>query len=125
MSGLKQKILAADDRPFEDVDVEEWDMPVRVRGLSGHGAEEFSRRMRSEDDELPKGIMAELLVRTLEDPATSEPIFGPDDVEALSAKSSRVIARLFRVAQKLSGLGGLDDAKKDSEATQTSGSPSA
>ena len=121
--GLRDKVLAADDRSYTDEHIEEWDATVRVRGLSGMAAEEFSRKLGAQKGELPDNLMAELLVRTIEDPETGEPVFGVDDVELLTRKSSRVLTRLFRTAQELSGLGDLDTAKKDSGASQDDGSP--
>lgn len=113
MSDLKQVILGAEDRPHEDVDVEQWDATVRLRGLSGLAAEEFSQRMRPDDGDVPGSVMAELLVRCIEDPETGETVFDEDDAGALSAKSSQVLTRLFQKAQKLSGLGELEEAKND------------
>jgi hypothetical protein len=120
---LKDKVFEADDRPSRDIEVEEWGASVRVRGLSGLAAERFSRLMGTGGDTMPENVMASLLVATIEDPETGELAFGQDDVPALSAKSSRVLTRLFRVAQDLSGLGELEKAKNDSGATQPDGSP--
>lgn len=114
MSDLRETILAAEDRPYEDVDVEEWGVTVRIRGLTGKAAEDFARRFGTtsgDGEQVAEGIMADLLVRTLEDPETGEPIFGEDDADALSEKAGGVIARLFWPAQELSGLGDLERAK--------------
>lgn len=112
LNGLKSAILGADDRPFEDVEVEEWGATIRLRGLSGHAAEAFSRRLRPDGDP-PDDVMAELLVRVIEDPQTGELVFGADEAARLGMKSSVVLTRLFRRAQKLSGLGELEEAKND------------
>lgn len=114
MSDLRERILAVDDRPHEDVEVTEWGVTVRIRGLSGEAAERFARRFGSGDgEEVPEGIMPDLLIRTLEDPDTGERIFGESDLAVLSAKSGKVTAELFAVAQRLSGLGDLARAKND------------
>lgn len=119
MTDLRQQILTADDRPHEDVVVPEWgDAEVRLRGLSGASAEAFARRFAEAEEEtggLPEGIVVDMLIRTMHDPETDEQIFDstPEDRQALAKKASQVLTRLFRIAQELSGLGGMDEAKND------------
>lgn len=115
MSDLRQTILAADDLPREPVEVPEWDVTVHLRGLTAEQSERFARRIRdaNENGGAPEHMMAELLVRMIEDPETGERVFGDDDVEALSAKSGKALSRMFRLAQPLAGLTDLEDAKKD------------
>lgn len=112
-SKLRSTILASDDRGYEDIKVSEWDTTIRIRGLDGASAEAFSRLIVAAGDELPENMMGLLLVRTIEDPETGELIFSEDDVAALTNKSGVVLVRLFTIAQRLSGLGELDDAKND------------
>ena len=111
MSDLRSRILAVDDRPYEDVEVPEWEgMTVRVRGLSAKAAEAFAKRHGGADTE---GGLADLLIDALEDPTTGEPIFTRDDLDALSDKAIPALAMLSKKAMGLSGLGDEEDAKND------------
>lgn len=109
MMSLKDKILAADDRPYRDVTVDEWDAVVRVRGLSGADAVAFAEKIDADPDS--RTVMAELLVMTLHDPDTDGRIFSADDTDALLSRSSTVLSALVGCARDLSGLGDIDDAK--------------
>ena len=110
--GLREKILAAASRPSKDKEVPEWGVTVRIYGLSASASERFSRKLGGE--EVPENMMAELLVLTLHDPETDEPIFTEeDDVTELGKQSGKVVLDLFMEAQKLSGLGSLEEAKNE------------
>lgn len=108
---IKDQILAADDRPFEDVDVPEWDVKVRVRGLSGTERDAYEARavklhQGGKDVELRLAdFRSRLLVKCLHDPETNERIFEDNEIVKLGSKSGQVIDRLFDVAQELSGMG--------------------
>lgn len=109
----RERIQAIEDRPSEEVAVTEWDdEPFMVRGLSAAAAERFSERISDEGQETPS-IMAELIVMTAEDPETGELAFEPDDTAWLANKSGVALRRLFEPAQRLSGMGSLEEAKKD------------
>jgi len=110
---LRDDILVADDRPFEDVYVPQWNRTVRIRGLTAADSERFAKKVGPDGD---KDVLytTELVVRCAEDPETGARLFRPEDTDALAEKSGAAMGRLFSVAQRLSGLGDLDDAKKDS-----------
>lgn len=109
--GLREKILSAEDRPFEDVEVPEWDSTVRVFGLSAGAAERFAAVAGSDGGK--EGVRAHMVACTVADPATGELLFTEEDVPALQQKFIRVLDGLFDVASRLSGLTGLDDAEKN------------
>jgi hypothetical protein len=118
-AAIKAQILAADDRPFEDIPVPEWGVKVRVRGLSGterdaYEAKAVAVRQGGKDIELRLAdFRSKLVVKCLLDPDTDERIFGDNEVSALGAKSGAVIDRLFDLAHKLSGMD--DDAPARAE----------
>lgn len=137
---LVAAILAADDRPYKDVEVPEWPDPetgepieLRIRGASAavvdaHDASMFAIRGRGGDSgevdlsiEMNKSFRARFLVGCLFD-LDDNPI--PITAEQLAAKSGRVINRLFGVAQKLSGSNekAVDEAGKDSKTGQSESS---
>jgi hypothetical protein len=104
---LRDSILAADDSPRVKVPCSEWGTDVFVRTLSA------SERDRFESDTLVKrgkvreanllNLRARLVALTVCD-ENGVRVFSDSDVEALSAKSSKVLDRLFAVAKDLSGM---------------------
>lgn len=102
----KEAILAAADTPTERVNVPEWGGAVYVRTLPGYERDSFEQACQ--DAQRGKrinivGLKARLVIQSVcgED---GKPLFSMLDAEALNRKSSRVIDRLFKVAQKLNGL---------------------
>lgn len=111
-TGLKQIILDADDLAHEDLEVPEWGVTVRIRGLSGtdrdrYEAQQVAVRRAGNSAELELRLAdyrSKLVVRCLVDPATDERIFADGDAPALGRKSGLVIDRLFEIARRLSGM---------------------
>jgi hypothetical protein len=109
-ASLKAQILAADDRPFEDVDVEEWGVKIRVRGMTGTERDAYEARavklsQGGQNVEVQlQNFRARLVVKCLLDPETDERIFADNEVDRLGAKAGKVIDRLFDLAQELSGM---------------------
>jgi hypothetical protein len=107
---LKAQILAADDRPFEDLDIEEWGVKIRVRGMTGterdaYEAKAVKLNQGGKDLEVQlRDFRSRLVVKCLYDPETNERIFADDEAAQLGAKAGKVIDRLFDVAQELSGM---------------------
>ena len=107
---LKAQILAADDLPFEDHDVPEWGVKVRVRGLTGtdrdaYEAKMVAMRQGGKDVELRlANFRARMVVKCLVDPETDERIFEDNDAPALGRKSAAALDRLHDVAHRLSGM---------------------
>jgi hypothetical protein len=130
--GLKDQIIGAEDLSHEDVDVPEWDVMVRVRGLSGtdrdaYEAKAVAVRKGGQDVELRlQDFRSRLLVKCLYDPKTDERVFDDNDIKALGAKSGVVIERLFNVARRLSGMDNesLEEARGNSKAAPSGSSTS-
>ncbi|MGH9247944.1 MAG: hypothetical protein ACRD0W_00265 [Acidimicrobiales bacterium] len=107
---IKDQILAADDLPFEDLKVPEWGVELRVRGLTGTDRDAYEARAvavrnAGQDVELRlSDFRSRLVIKCLYDPATDERLFADSEVSALGAKSGVVIERLFKIAQRLSGM---------------------
>lgn len=110
---LKDKILAADDRPFRDVPTPEWAKAgveaVRIVTMTAADRDEWeaaaliSRAAKEGTDRL-RNLRAELVARCAVDPETGERIFGSEDVEALGKKSSKCLDRLFSVSTELNAV---------------------
>ena len=117
---LKSRILAAEDRPFEDLDVPEWGVKVRLRGMSGTDrdaweAKAVALKRGGQDVELSLADWrSRLVTKCLFDPETDERIFTDGEVSKLGAKAATVIERLFGLARRLSGLD--DDAEEEADA---------
>ncbi|HUU97758.1 MAG TPA: hypothetical protein VM487_18640 [Phycisphaerae bacterium] len=102
----RDQILQTQDLPVEVVPVPEWGGEVRVRTLTGAERDEWEvecTRRRAGDRVDIRGVMARLVVRSAMD-EEGRPLFTVADVDALNRKSARAIGRLFKVAQRLSGL---------------------
>ena len=103
----KEKILKADDLKTEKVDVPEWGGSVFVRSLTGTEREEYevavSRKENATD------LRARLCALTIVD-KEGKRVFDAKDIPALGSKSVAALIRVFRVSQKLNGLGE-DDIK--------------
>ena len=109
---LRERILAAQDRPFEDVEVPEWGAVVRVLSMSGLDrdrweAEMLERNKRPAAERLAN-VRASLVARCSADPATGERLFADADIDALGAKAARALDRVFAVASRLNGLSDAD-----------------
>lgn len=133
MSTLRDIILAAEDLPHEDVEVPEWKgVTVRVQGLTGTERDAFEARgvhlqqTQKDTEKRLRDFRSRLLAKCLVDPESGERLFGDGDVAKLGGKSATVIVRLFRVAQRVSGMtdDAVDDAEGNSEPAQSGGSTS-
>lgn len=100
-------ILAADDLPFEMVEVPEWGGSVRVNAVSGEEIAAFRASIIDDSGEESKfvrdNIQAKLLVRCLAD-ESGKKLFSLEQAIALGQKSGKVLDRLYEVAQRLNGL---------------------
>lgn len=110
---LREKILAAEDRPFRDVPTPEWagnGVPTaRVITMAAADrdtweAEAMLARTQLEGTARLRNMRAALVVRCLVDPESGERIFSDQDVEPLGQKSAKVIDRLFAVATDLNAV---------------------
>lgn len=105
MSTLRDKILNADDRQSENVEVPEWGVTVEVRGLSGADRAVFLADAITPDGKVDfTKVWPNLLIAGVYDPDTGEPVFDRADRDAINLKSAGVTERLAKVVQRLSGL---------------------
>lgn len=118
--GLRDDILNADDLTYVDEVVPEWNhIKVRITSLSGTERNKFEAKMvalrrGTSDIELRlDNYHANLVVHCLLDPETGERIFSDADAAELGKKSGAVIARLFNIAQSMSGMG--PEARQEAE----------
>jgi len=104
----RDAVLAAADRPTQDVAVPEWGGTMRVRALSGTERDAFEAGIvqlrgdgsRSINVQNLRGRLVALACVDEE----GQRVFTDDDMVALGDKSAAALGRVFEVAQRLSGL---------------------
>ena len=110
---LREKILAAQDRPHIDVRTPEWKDQgvemVRIITMSSDDRDEWEAaaliaRTREVGTNRLRGLRAELVVRCAVDPETGERIFKSEDVTEVGKKSAKVLDRLFAAATDLNAV---------------------
>lgn len=107
----RDAILEVDDRVTEDVSVPEWGGTVRVRSLAGVERDQFEATITSVRWEGAKptvqsnrtNVRARLVAMTAVD-EDGRNLFSEKDVLILGQKSAAALERVFKVAQRLSGL---------------------
>jgi hypothetical protein len=103
---IRDKIRAAEDRGFEDVTIEEWDVTVRVTALSA--AEIISLSDMAGDG---KRLSKALLARSLTDESGGR-IYDDESIDELFDKNMTGVGKLLAAARRLNGMEH-DEAKKD------------
>lgn len=129
MTDLRALALNADDIVSETVVVPEWgNAKFGVKAMTLREQRKFIAAVQNPDKTINRDkYSAQLIVRTVVDPDTGEPVFDPADAAALEEKSAAAVARLLTVAAKLSGLGGddqVDEVAADLGETPTDASNS-
>jgi hypothetical protein len=137
MSALRSKILSVKDIKVERISIPDWGVEVNVRGITGaeRSAIKAASQVTDRDDDdsvtgqrLDEATMYALLViESVSDPETGEPVFAAADRDALKEKSAGVLEDVSQIILRLSGLT-LDSVKairKNSDATPSADSPSA
>lgn len=103
----REDILAAHDVVDEDVLVPEWGGVVKVRGLRGFERDEFESEMvefRGKNTVMNlTNFRAKLVSRSLVDKDGTR-VFTDEDVKVLGERGAAALQRVFKVAQRLSGL---------------------
>jgi len=109
----REAILATQDLPTETVLVPEWGGAVLVRGLTGKERDDYEAGIMVSRRDGATGkltqtmnlanVRARLVVRSVVD-QTGTRIFADADAEVLGDKSASAVARVFDVAQRLSGM---------------------
>jgi hypothetical protein len=125
---LRDKILAAEDIPSENVTIEEWGVDLIVRGMS---AGDRMTLMQNAYDQTTQqinmaAVYPDVVVSCVVDPDSKEPIFTDADKTALMGKSSAAIEKIATIGLRLSGIGKdeQDAAGKDSSSTPNDDSSS-
>ena len=111
---LREKILAAKDIRSERVHVPEWGVEVEVRSMTGAQRARVLQGATVDGEVDLERLYPILLIETVYDPETGEPVFDAADRDALNAKNSGALERIAKVAMRLSGIdAGAEDAAKN------------
>lgn len=101
----REQILAADDRPREEVEVPEWGGTVLVAAMSGTERDRFEASIVTGKGETDLSNMrAKLVAATLVD-GDGNMLFSQGDIEALGRKNAAALERVVQVAQRLNRIG--------------------
>lgn len=103
----KDEILKIQDLQMEKLSIPEWGGDVFVRGLTGVERGEYDLAMLGEDMKADAGKYPTLRARLVALATCNEEgerLFSDDDVRELAKKSSLALERIFKKAQRLSGL---------------------
>lgn len=125
---IRDQIIAADDIGTEVVPVPAWNVKVKVRGLTLGQRNDALSASREEDGTLNLSrYYALIIIGTVSDPTTDEPVFTEDDVAMLLGKSSAPADLLAKKALGLSGMSEKGDASEavDAAGEDSSGTPTA
>ena len=112
---LRDTILSADDLGESIVDVPEWDVKIKIRGMDGLTRSKVQKIATSNDPY----ANSDILILVARDPDDDTLIFDKADREALSDKSGGVLERLALEVLSISGVS-IDDAEAEVEADPTS-----
>lgn len=125
----RDQILSSTDLKRELVDVPEWGGSVYVRELTATERDELELACWQESQRsgrpLARHYRARLVAMSVCD-ENGKPLFTASDVDALAAKSGRVIGRLTDVAGRLAGISKADreELEGNSEAAPSGDSSS-
>jgi hypothetical protein len=136
MSSLREKILSAKDIKTEVVNLEEWDVTVEVRTLTGaqraevkKGSTDTERNSEGEEVKVVNEakLQAAIAIASVFEPGTDKPVFELADRDALTGKSAAVLDKILVVAGRLSGITVTEQKamEKNSEATPSVATTSA
>lgn len=126
---LRARILAADDRPKEEVFVPQWGLSVFVRTLSGAERDDWEASIVQQKGKATtydlRNVRARLVCKCIVD-ENGRRVFSDHEAEVLGEKSAAALDLLFTVAQRLNALTNADveELGKASGIVQSAGSGS-
>ena len=104
----KEQILAIDDLTTEVLEVKEWGGSIIVRTITGTERDALEASISNDDGgKNMENLRAKLVVMSVVDEEGNK-LFTMKDLNAIGAKSARVLSKVFTVAMRLSGF-----SKKD------------
>ena len=114
----REAILGAQDLKRQTVTVKEWGGEVIVTEMSAARRLEFEKRLPADGDD---NLVWPLLVLFCAVDEAGQPLFSPDDMEALKEKNGKLILRVGRVALKLNRIGGAQESELQENFSESQG----
>lgn len=103
---IRSQIKNANDINSKLVDIPEWDLKLKVIGLSAGARSRMASRFTTGDGTIDmEKLYPELVIATTVNPDNDEPVFTKNDVDLINQKSAKAIERLAEAARVLSGFG--------------------
>jgi hypothetical protein len=103
----REQIKAADDYRTEWVPTPEWGGDVLVKSLTGHERDAYEATVVEYKGDKRKVNLTNLRARFVQRTAINEDgtlLFGEADIPWLTKKNAKVLERVFKAAQSLSGM---------------------
>jgi hypothetical protein len=122
---LRDRIIAVDDLQREIVKIDQWNLEVEVRGMSGAARAAIVQDAADNNGSVNfQKMLPEIVSQCVYDPETGEQVFGPNDKDLIMSKSGAALEKISSVAMRLSGFGenAVDEAGKGSSSTPNGGS---
>jgi hypothetical protein len=108
----RNQILAADDLPFEDVEVPEWGGTVRARTMTGFERDAWEAGITVVKDGKstvdPTNFRAKLVAITVVDEEGNR-LFSDSDAFDLGKKNGAALDRVYSVSRRLNGITSEDE----------------
>ncbi len=107
------EILGIDDRPVVEFEVPEWNVTVRLRGMTGTDRDAFENHVTKGGQEGSMnivGMRAKMVAACLVN-ENGERIASTKDEAALGSKSAAALDRLFAKCMELNGMSKEDEEK--------------
>jgi len=102
---LRDQILNADDLSYEDVEVPEWGVTVRVVSPTVRERARIVSAFMGPDGQVDiEKMYPTLVIATASDPESGERLFTAADAEALSGKSGAAVEVVAQAALRVSGM---------------------
>jgi hypothetical protein len=128
----KADIVSVVDIKTVEVEVPEWGGSVAVRELNGLERDAFEQSLMKVDAAGKRtpdlaNMAAKLCAWCIVDGETGDRLFTDEYVHELANKNAQALARVFKVAQRINGMGAeaVEDAAKNSPAALSGSSTSA
>ncbi len=127
-SKLRAKILNAKDIKSESVHVEEWDVTVEVRSLTGSQQLTVSKAAEVKEKDASGEpttrtdnhlLIQGLILASTFDPDTGELVFEPTDVDGLYSKSGAALGKVSAAVLRVNGLAKGEEDKIEGNSVAT------
>lgn len=105
MSSIRERILNAKDIREEEVEIEEWGVKIRLRGLTGKERARLLQDAAKKDGSVNlEKMYPDLVILSARDPETGVPVFVPADRELLNEKAGGILEDLAQRVMELSAI---------------------